>query len=190
MRYKHFPFQSHHVYQNVKSNYYNTHRNTRKQTYIQNTLYWIFTSVTIVLGDLGQGEIPLPLCKYIAVLNEKIRCVRTVKEHFFSASSLKIIICTLIRGFFYVTGWWGGHEREGNTYIFSMRAYASSVSGLLLPSSPPERAKLSHTQEGINRSSTFGTTRNYQLNNLSLSSRVAGMKVNASNKQYWYKVRA
>jgi len=76
-------------------------------------------SVTIVLGDLGQGEIPLPLCTHIAVLNEKIRCGGTVNKQYFLASRLKIVTYSLIRFFFLMlqAGGEGMRRREIDIFL-------------------------------------------------------------------------
>lgn len=76
---------------------------------------------------------------------------RNSERTFFLASSLKVVIHAVMR-VFYVASWWGGQ------YIyFQHESYASSMNGLLLPSSPPESAELSCTGKN-KQSSKFGTT--------------------------------
>lgn len=135
-----------------------------------------------------RGDPSSPLQIYCCFKWENTLCKNSERTFLFS-QQFKNCNMHFNKGFFYVTGWWGGHEREGNTYIFSMRAMRVPWVDCYCPA-PLLKEPSCHAQEGINKSSTFGTTRNYQLNNLLLSSRVAGVNVNASNKQYWYKVRA
>lgn len=123
------------------------------ETHAHRHIYRIFSGVFLhacnhcARRSRTRGDPPFPSQIYCCFKWENTLCrnsERTVSKQ----PVVSKLQYTLYEGFFNVTGWWGGHEREGNTYIFSMRA---------MPSCPPERAELSHT--GRNKqSSKFGTT--------------------------------
>lgn len=127
---------------------------------------------------------PSPSQVYCCCKQENMLC-RNSEIFFFLVSSLKIVIHVLMRDFFNVGRAWKG----GKYTYFQHEIYEGSVNGLLLPSSPPSRTELSCTGRK-KQSSKFGATRNHQLSDLSLSSRVTGVRVNISNKQCWNKLRA
>lgn len=158
------------------------HGNTHTHIYTHRT----FSRVFLHECNHCAGRPLLPLHKYIAVVNKEICCVGTVKYFFFfSDQQFKNCNTCFNEGFFNVGRAWKG----GKYTYFQHEIYVGSVNGLLLPSSPPSRTELSCTGRK-KQSSKFGATRNHQLNDLSLSSRVTGVRANISNKQCWNKVRA
>lgn len=93
-------------------------KHTHTDIYTEYSLVYFYMNVTIALGDLGQGEIPLSLPKYIAVLNEKIRCVGTVKEQFQNSQQFQNCNIRFMRVFLMLQA--GGEGMKGREiHIFS-----------------------------------------------------------------------
>ena len=125
----------------------------RTETHAHRHIYRIFSSVFLhecnhcAGRSRTRGDSPSPLHTYCCFKWENTLW-RNSEQTIFSGQQIKNCNIFFNKVFFFnATGWWRGHEKEGNRHIFSMRAVRVPWvdSCYEVPSSASQRAELACT---------------------------------------------